>query len=80
MELVRSKIDRTLLTGKLLEGEREQVLAIAVQLAQPEVSHENRMEWATQICLVLTGKTLSFPEFPAVDHKIFLTEHPPPVL
>ena len=65
--------------GRLQESEREQVLAIAAQLAQPEVDHNMRMDLAQQICLILAGTSLTSLAFPIQSQEIWLPDHPPPV-
>ena len=64
--------------GRLQESEREQVLAIAAQLAQPEVSHENRLDLAEQICLILAGTRQPSSVFKINEPEMILAEHPPP--
>jgi len=65
--------------GRLQDSEREQVLAIAAQLAQPEVDHNMRMDLAQQICLILVRTDPVFPEFLATGRELMPVEHPPPV-
>ncbi len=64
------------------EDERGQILALTVQLVEPELSIEARLVIAAQIRLVLLGETQAFAtEPPAVGaNRIVQLEHPPPGL
>lgn len=62
--------------------ERGQILALAAQLAEPELSTEARLVIAAQIRLVLLGEitdSLS-SEFVMNINRIVPLEHPPPII
>jgi len=62
----------------LQEDERTQILAIAHQLAQPEVSYEARQELVSQICVLLTENTLVYQKNQTfMGEQVFLSRPPP---
>jgi hypothetical protein len=67
-----------ILPSMLVENEREQVLALAGQIMQPDVGEVNRMDLASQICVLLSGKRLSPQAIPETRFELALADHPPP--
>jgi hypothetical protein len=61
------------------EGEREQVLALTTQLAEPELSLEARLVIVTQIRLVLLGEQMAL-NAPPISERRQPEVHPPPSL
>lgn len=59
-------------------SERQQLLALAAQLAQPEVSAEARLSIASQMHILLVGKEVAWEEPPINDYGRKQWEHPPP--
>jgi len=64
----------------LTGSERSQILALARQLTEPELSLESRLELATQIRLVLMGNGMDFEMIPASCLERPQSDHPPPVV
>ena len=59
-------------------SERQQLLALAVQLAQPEVSAEARLSIVSQMHILLVGKEMAWEEPSINDYGRKQWEHPPP--
>jgi hypothetical protein len=76
LELVREpeKLPET-----ILEGERELLLVLAEQLAQPEVSLETRLNLAAQIRLILTGNGFALQIVSMQNCERQLSDHSPPI-
>ena len=64
--------------GPLREDERAQILAIAHQLAKPEISYEARQELVSQICLVVTGSEIVYEVVPTSINNQEILGRPPP--
>ena len=69
--------------GPVVEDQRQELLALAEQLAQPEISQVERLDLARRIRAVLTGEPIptemhSQPAIPAGVSCAALAEHPPP--
>jgi site-specific recombinase XerD len=65
-------------TEPLDESERSQLLDLTVQLAEPELSLEVRLEIASQMRFLLMGREIVSTETPINDHGRKQWEHPPP--
>ncbi len=63
----------------LQQNEREQLLTLTEQLAQPEVGPELRLDLVTQIRVVLTGSRLACQALPATGFEKVLFTHAPPL-
>ena len=61
------------------EGEREQVLALTTQLAEPELSLEARLVIVAQLRLVMLGEQVAL-NAPLIRERRQLDDHPPPSL
>jgi len=63
----------------LEDSEREQLLALAEQLAQPDISHNVRLGLIMQLQLVLIGNGLAYQVLPELVDEMALLVHPPPL-
>lgn len=64
--------------GPVSEDERGQILALTVQLAEPELSAEARLVIAAQIRLVLLGEAKALQAWPENNYGEKQLDHPPP--
>ena len=62
-----------------MESELEQLLALAEQLAPPEISQEKHLDMAMQFKLVLIGNGPAYQVLPEPINELVLLEHPPPL-
>ena len=63
----------------VLESEREQLLALSEQLAEPGISEEKRLDLVMRLRLVLLGAELAYQVVPAPSLEGALLDHPPPL-
>ena len=61
------------------ESEREQLLALSEQLAEPGISEEKRLDLVMRLRLVLLGNELAYQVVAAPSLDSALLDHPPPL-
>jgi hypothetical protein len=64
--------------AQLHESERVQLLGLAMQLQQSEMSVETRLEIAAQMYFLLTGRKIALEKAPINDYGRKQWEYPPP--
>ena len=61
------------------ESERDNILGLALQLAQPEIRYETRQDLVSQICRILTCSGIADQELSPVHYKEMAPVRSPPL-